>query len=132
MTITLSTFHQKIKRYNTGKYGKKVFEEESSDTDDEDDEVGDRHYIYTYLNNLHRLTPYNNIDISRLNSTLLDKEITIEDTLNIIKHIKNTAPGNSGINKVILSTLPKKAIQALTKILNATLSDISLINGNTH
>ena len=105
------------------KIWEKVFEEESSDTDDEDEEVTDRHYIYTYLNNnLHRLTPYNNIDISRLNSTLLDKEITTDDTLNIIKHIKNTAPGNSGMNKVILSTLPRKAIQALTKIFNATLS----------
>ena len=79
--------------------------------------------VNEYLNaNLHRLTPYNNTDFSRLNSNLIDNTITPEDILYYIKLTKKTAPGNSGINKTIMSKLPQSAIVTLSHIYNASMS----------
>lgn len=58
--------------------------------------------------NLHRVSPFPTADINRLNTdnNFLTFDITNQIIRNIIKAMKNTCPGNSGINKTILSHLP--------------------------
>ena len=73
-------------------------------------------------NNLYRCVPYNNADITRLETGILDAIITKEEVKNIIKSLKKTSPGESGINKTILTHLPDTAIQRLTTIYNSTIS----------
>ena len=46
----------------------------------------------------------------------------MSDVNNIIRKFKNKAPGISGINKLILSNLPVKAIERYSLITNLTLS----------
>lgn len=109
------------------KIWEKVFGDETSDTESdsntEDDNDENRPDVHAFLrDNSYRITPFNTADYSRLNTTPLDQEITPEDVNHTIKQSKNTAPGYSNINKIILNKLPTKAIQSLTNIFNASLS----------
>ena len=72
--------------------------------------------------NLHRTIPYDNTDLSRLDTDVTDSLITAEEVKNIINKLKKTSPGKSGINKKILTHLPDNAIKRLTNIYNNTLS----------
>ena len=98
------------------KYWEKVF-----DVEIEDDNTTEK--VLEHLqHNLHRTTPYDNTDQSRLNTGNTDTVITEDEVKNIIKKLKKTSPGKSGINKVILTHLPDNAITRLTNIYNNTLS----------
>ena len=105
------------------KVWERVFGDEDSDSDSDTEHGEDSTDVHAFLrNNGHRITPYNNSDYSRLNTSPLDQLITPDDVSNTIKQTKNTAPGSSTLNKLILSKLPKKAIETLTNIYNAALS----------
>lgn len=94
-----------------------IFEEEAEGEEEESEE------IYQFLqNNLDRISPYDNTDTSRLGTCALDTQITPEEVGNVIKNIKKSSPGQSGINKTILQALPDKAITRLTHIYNNTIS----------
>lgn len=96
--------------------------EEDDDEEQSNEETNNE--VRAYLrNNIHRLTPYNTSDLTRLlPDNILTQPITTEEIKRIIKVTKNTCPGDSGINKTILSQLPEKALQKLTDIFNASLS----------
>ena len=67
--------------------------------------------------------PYQYADLTRLDeSNILLRPIRANDIINIIKGIKNKAPGISGINKQILTQLPAKAIERYSTLTNLTLS----------
>ena len=98
-------------------YWEDIFREDREERD-EDTEV-----VYDHMqNNLHRCIPYNTADITRLGTGTIDTTIAKEDVKYIIKALKTTSPGESGINKTILAHLPDAAIQRLTNIYNSTLS----------
>ena len=92
--------------------------------EDEDIQNETTHRVAQYIRqNIHRTTPQNNADASRLNSDpILTPPIAREEIKNIIKHMRKTCPGSSGFNKTILQKLPQKAIQNLANIYNATTS----------
>lgn len=96
-------------------------EHEADDEDETEEQVKD------YLQqNFHRITPYPTADNNRLNvdHNFLTFEITNDQIKNVIKTIKNTCPGNSGINKIILQHVPEEAITRLRHIFNASLCGI--------
>lgn len=98
-------------------YWKDIFKE------DEVQQNEDTEIIYEYMqNNLYRSIPYNNADITRLGTGILDETITEDEVKNIIKNLKNTSPGESGINKTLLTQLPEISINRLTHIYNSSLS----------
>lgn len=73
--------------------------------------------------NRERITPHHTSDLSRLNGeNPLTDRITTEEINFIIKRLRKTCPGQSGINKTILSHLPLCAIERLAEIYNSTLS----------
>ena len=87
-----------------------------------EDEI--REEVNNFLNiNHHRLTPHHTADITRLNANnYLTTPVTDNEIESIIKKIKKTCPGESGINKTILKHIPKEAIKRLKNIFNASLS----------
>lgn len=103
---------------------REIWEEVYTDHDlDERNETEEE--VRQFLNlNQHKITPYHTGDINRLNSdnNFLTFEITNDQITNIIKAMKSTCPGNSGINKIILKNLPEEAITRLKHIFNASLS----------
>ena len=61
--------------------------------------------------------------LSRLDrNNYLIAPVRATDIIQIISKFKNKAPGSSGINKLILSNLPREAIEAYAVITNLTLS----------
>ena len=108
---------------------RRIFEEEEEEEEDIDSDEGDeekrntQQNVYIHLNNnLNRITPTQQMDLTRLNNNQLDRKIFIKDIKHIIKSIKNTAPGRSNINKITLKNLPEIALEGLKNIYNATLS----------
>lgn len=72
--------------------------------------------------NLHRTTPYNTADLTRLDgSTTLNCRMTLQEVTRAIGK-KTTCPGRSGINRTILHNLPVPAVKRLRDILNSALS----------
>lgn len=80
--------------------------------------------VNEYLRNTDQHKPFETIDLSRLNvDNRLTKPITRNELIGKINSFKNRkAPGQSGINKVILQRLPLNMLDALKDILNAALS----------
>lgn len=103
---------------------REIWEEVYTDHDtDERNETEEE--VRQYLrHNQHKITPYHTGDKNRLNTdnNFLTFEITNEQITTIIKAMKSTCPGYSGINKIILKQLPEEAITRLRNIFNATLS----------
>ena len=94
-------------------------------TDNENDEDNTHeNEIKDYLqHNIHRITPHNNADPTRLdNENMITQETTPLEIKTIIKQMKKTCPGQSGINKTILSRIPPVAVATLAGILNSSLS----------
>ena len=70
-----------------------------------------------------RRTPHQFADLNRLDqNNYLLAPVRASDIDQIIKKFKNKAPGISGINKLILSNLPREAIEVFAIITNLTLS----------
>ena len=97
-----------------------VFTEE--DDYEGEDEIQDT--VTTFLNNnLQRLTPFQTSDITRLNANNYTiSKITTLEIKTIIRKLKKTCPGSSGINKIILNHIPIQAVNYLRNIFNACLS----------
>ncbi len=97
----------------------KISEEENLDFDEEHEEL-----VHQYLrDNIHRTQPFETIDHQRYNEDrYLERKIRIDELKNIIKGMKNNAPGISMINKKILTETPDEALEFLTRIFNDTLS----------
>lgn len=76
------------------------------------------------LNHPMDFQPYNTVDLTRLNpNNKLIKPITLKDVMSTIHNFKNKkAPGQTKINKEILTQLPQNMLQFFTNILNAMLS----------
>ncbi|MPC41495.1 hypothetical protein E2C01_035088 [Portunus trituberculatus] len=69
----------------------------------------------------HCTTPYDFIDNNRLDSTTpFTTPFTTPDIKQVIKNMKISSPGSSGINKTILKNLPDNAINRLTLISNSS------------
>lgn len=96
---------------------------EDHDPDDEDEEtaVTVRRFL---ADTLPRQTPYHYSDITRLenDNNPLSSPITNDDITAIIRRMRKTCPGRSGINKTILANLPPPYITRLKNIFNASLS----------
>ena len=96
-----------------------------SDEDDPDiDEETERTVRLFLTTNLQRTFPYDYADMTRLDAenSPLTFPITNDEINAIIKHLKKTCPGQSGINKTILQNLPQVSIIRLTNIFNASLA----------
>ena len=80
--------------------------------------------VNNYINlNLNQSNPFPNADLTRLNNNnYLARPISLAEIESIIKQLKNNAPGNSFISKLILTKLPNEAIESLANIYNLTLS----------
>lgn len=73
--------------------------------------------------NKHRLIPYNEANINRLqDDNTLTRPISVEEIKAIISKFKDKAPGESGIRKTIMQKLPEPAIAKLKEIFNWSLS----------
>ena len=81
--------------------------------------------VTDYLNEHQQQTqPYPFADLSRLDpNNYLTKPVTRYDIISTIKDFKNNkAPGESGINKILLIQLPNSAIDRLKDIVNLSIS----------
>ena len=124
--IIIKYIKRKIKNYYIGTCGRKYFEFPPPPPP-----VENRHFDQTNENrvkaflecNRETITPHQYADVSRLDSNnILIKPIRASDVTNIIKKFKTKAPGISGINKLILSSLPANAIERYSLTTNLTLS----------
>ena len=97
----------------------KITEEENANYD-----IAHEERIMNYLEeNYYRTQPYHLANLNRLNNEdSLIKPLQYFDMLRIIGNFKNKAPGNSGINKGILTKLPRVALERLDDIINILLS----------
>ena len=86
--------------------------------------LANENMVKDYLeHNRENITPYQYADLARLDEgNILIRPIRNSDVVNIIKNLKNKAPGISRINKIILSQLPANAIGRYSLISNLTLS----------
>lgn len=103
---------------------REVWQEVFGDDVEEDEENEIDTTVRNFLEeNVDRITPYHSSDLTRLNSdNPLTEIITDGEVHQIIKQLRKTCPGQSGINKTILSHLPRNAISRLSQLYNSTLS----------
>jgi len=80
--------------------------------------------VNDYLSvNKHRLIPYNEANINRLqDDSTPTRPISVEEIKAIISKFKDKAPGERGIRKTIMQKLPEPAIAKLKEIFNWSLS----------
>ena len=96
-----------------------ITEEENRDYDEDNE----RRVTEFLVRNKDRTEPYELADLGRLaGDNYLTAPVEIYDILAIIARMKNKAPGESGINKVILKNLPRMATERLAQIVNILLS----------
>lgn len=117
---------------NTRKYNEEEQEELHRDVwedifvedEEEDDNINYEHVREDLRHNADRTTPYHTADDNRLNNIEdpMTEEVTTEEIKFLIKKMKKTCPGSSGINKTILKNLPDAALKRLVQIYNATIS----------
>lgn len=103
---------------------REIWEEVCSE-EEEDEENENEERVREFLGqNLQRISPFTHADNNRLNedNNFLTFDVTTGQIKNTIKHMKNTWPGNSGINKTILQKLPEEAIERVKHTYNASLS----------
>ena len=87
-------------------------------------DITHENYVNNHVN-IHdfEITPFEKTDCGRLdNDNYLIRPVTNNDIKQIIKDFKHKAPGQSGINKILLLTIPEIAITKYRDILNATIS----------
>ena len=96
-----------------------ITEEENRDYD----EYNERRVTESLVKNKERTEPNELADLGRLTGdNYLTAPVEIYDILAIIARMKNKAPGESGINKVILKNLPRISTEILAQIVNILLS----------
>ena len=96
-----------------------ITEEENRDCDEDNE----RRVTEFVVRNKERTEPYEWADLGRLEGdNYLTAPVEIYDILAIIARMKNKAPGESGINKLILKNLPRIATERLAQIVNILLS----------
>lgn len=97
----------------------------SGENEPEDDEADDHDTeVRSFLQrSSEKISPFPEVDLSRLDTghPTTDR-IEIDDIKDVIKRMKKSCPGFSGINKSILKQLPEAAIRHLQIILNSSLS----------
>ena len=93
--------------------------EDNTDFDQENEER-----VMAYLNaNVDNIRPHQYADLSCLDrNSYLTTPFRTSDVIYIIKKFKNKAPGKSGINKMVLSNLPRNALDSFALITNLTYS----------
>ena len=75
------------------------------------------------VENVYRTVPYRLANLNRLNSEdSLTKPLEYFKMIKIIQKFKNKAPGETGIIKMILTRLPRIALERLNDIINILLS----------
>ena len=75
------------------------------------------------VENVYRTVPYRLANLNRLNSEdSLTKPLEYFEMIKIIQKFKNKAPGETGIIKMILTRLPRIALERLNDIINILLS----------
>ena len=96
-----------------------ISEEENRDYDKETENM-----VNIFINqNKNRTEPYSNPDLNRLEEdNPLTKPITIKDMKEALQSFKHKAPGESGLNKLILTKIPQVAWERLKKIVNLSFS----------
>ena len=73
--------------------------------------------------NVYRTIPYRLANLNRLNSeNPLTKTLEYFQMIKIIQNFRNKAPGKTGINKMILTKLPRVALERLNDMINILLS----------
>ena len=123
MKIMLNFKNQKTKKKRFRSIWSNVFrisDEKNQNFDQEHETM-----VTEFLNERQQETqPYPFADLSRLDENdYLTKPVSRYDIISIIKEFKNNkAPGESGINKIILIQLPNSAIDRLKDIVNLSLS----------
>ena len=96
-----------------------ITEEENRDYDEDNE----RRVTESIVRNKERTEPCEVADLGRLaGDNYLTAPVEIYDILAIIARMKNKAPGESGINKVILKDLPRNATERLAQMVNILLS----------
>ena len=95
--------------------------------DPRDNQTFDLNHERMVQNYLHvhdfELELYARTDLDRLDpDNYLTRPVTLNDLKQIIKDMKNKAPGESGIKKIMLINLPEVALIKYKDIINATLS----------
>ena len=80
--------------------------------------------VNNHLNNIkEQITPYQQGNPDNLNTdNYFTATITLQEIKDIIKQLKNNAPGTSKVNKAIMQQLPEQALITYTELLNITLS----------
>ena len=100
----------------------KVFQISEEENEEFDEENEDQVNEFLNLNN-ERITPYINIDLTRLDvNNYLTTPFTTNDVVKVIKNFKDKAPGESQINREMLSHLPQESIIYYTDTLNMAFS----------
>ena len=109
-------------RVHTARW-RRVFSDDPDDDDSDYDDDNDN-VVRTFLNaNVARLSPHATADPARFTGdAALACRISAQEVRGALRGSKATAPGQSGINKLILSRLPDSAMERLTAIMNASLS----------
>lgn len=95
-----------------------------SEEENEEFDTDNENRVHEYLRqNIKRTLPYDTLWPTRCSETnFVASAIKEWEVRRIIKKMKNNAPGQSGINKTILTELPDMAITKLNDIFNAALS----------
>ena len=121
----INTTNEKVYTYK----GKEIIHREhwseifKDNNEENEDDADNTDLVLEYLqNNIQSTIPYDNTDLARLGTCVMDSIITCEEVNNIIKKLRKTSPGESGVNKAILANLPDTAIARLTDIFNNSLS----------
>ena len=124
LTKIISKFaNRKIEKKNLDKFGSNIFK--ISDAENQNSDQNHETMVTDYLDEHQQQTqPYPFADLSRLDeNNYLTKPVSRYDIISTIKDFKNNkAPGESGINKILLIQLPHSAIDGLKDIINQSIS----------
>ena len=120
--------HNNTKIYNTHQQERihrniwrEVFNEEEEESDlDEENSERVREFLQT---NIQRTYPNHQADPTKFNNeNPLTSRINVNEIKGIIKAMKKSCPGESGINKTILKNLPESSLVKLKDIFDSTIS----------
>ena len=87
------------------------------------DQDNERLVLETLRDRHNDITPYETVDLSRLDpANPLIAPVEVDEIKFIIRSFKNKAPGLSQVNKIILSQLPEEAIRFYKEMTDETIS----------
>ena len=95
-----------------------------SDTENQEFDLENENAVNQFLRqNKNRIEPYIHPDLNRLdNNCPLTKTITMQEIIDSLKSFKNKAPGESSVNKLILTKIPPTAWDRFKHIINLAFS----------